>query len=136
MEAITTQQHVQEVGSRRIILIPLRDADLHLVVGVLDVGELDVRRHWIDRCFVTEIVQDALNVGPDVFRYVGGFGNDRDRLALGSGFLDKLFSLVQVRRRPGLAWIGGVYAALDMPREARRQDLTDGRCKVRAAEYA
>ena len=48
VERRAAEQHVQEVRGGRVVLVPLRDLDLHLVVGVLDVGELDVRRDRLD----------------------------------------------------------------------------------------
>ena len=125
MEALAAKQDVEEVGCRRIVLIPLRDRHLHLVVGVLDVSELDIGGDRLDVGLIAEFGQNALQINADRLRNGLVFGDDRHLLALGARFLDQLLGLRHVRCRPFGSRVLGEGAIRLMPGEARRQNLTD-----------
>src|SRR3954468_14123960 len=62
VEGRTGEQHVEEVRGCRVVLVPRGQADLHLVLRVLDVGELDVRRDGLQRSLEPDRVQHTLHV--------------------------------------------------------------------------
>ena len=44
MKRRAREQHIEKIGCGRIIRVPVAVGNLHVVVGVLDVGELDTLR--------------------------------------------------------------------------------------------
>ena len=127
---------LQEVRRGRVVLVPGRQRDLHLVLRVLDVGELDVRRDRLERGLVADLREQALQVLTDRLVDVVVLGDDGDGLPGRAGLLHQLLGLGDVRRGPGRAAALGVLARIDVSGEARRQERADRLGQVRPAVEA